>query len=142
MLSPLFIIIPILYTKTAIPFVKGTSQGIARKLPALILGLVRKEVDFFDENKTLCIYLPEKKFVRNYLCEKNNYISLIFTSLLRKVSNSKQEILKFAFSSNYLKLIMSDGLSYFSHLIPFLYGDNVGGYRSVILFLQHIFFVS
>ena len=39
------------------PFVKETSQGIARKLPALILGLVRKKVDFLNENKTLCIYL-------------------------------------------------------------------------------------
>ena len=39
------------------PFVKETSQGIARKLPALIIGLVRKKVDFLNEKKTLCIYL-------------------------------------------------------------------------------------
>ena len=35
---------------------------------------------------------------------------------------------KSAFSNKHLKLIMSDGHSYFSHSIPFLYGDSVGGY--------------
>ena len=52
-------------------------------------------------------------FARNYFSEKNDYVP--FTSLLRRVSNSKL-------------LIMSDGHSYFNHSIPFLYGDSVGGY--------------
>ena len=52
-------------------------------------------------------------FARNYFSEKNDYVP--FTSLLRRVSNSKL-------------LIMSDGHSYFNHSIPFLYGNSVRGY--------------
>ena len=40
----------------------------------------------------------------------------------------KIKILKSAFSNKHLKLIMSDGHSHFSHSIPFLYWDSVGGY--------------
>ena len=52
----------------------------------------------------------------------------IFTSLLRRVSNSKQKILKADFGNKHLKLITSDGHSFFSYSILFLYGDSVGGY--------------
>ena len=40
----------------------------------------------------------------------------------------KRKILKSAFSNKHLKLIMSDEDSYFSHSIPFSYGDKAGGY--------------
>ena len=45
------------------------------------IGPVTKQVDFFDENKTLCI------FVQNYFSEKKELRN--FASLLGRVSNSK-----------------------------------------------------
>ena len=75
---------------------------------------VRKEVDSFDENKTL------------YFCSKLALEN--FTSLFRRFSNSKQKTLKNTFGSKYLKLIMSDGRSFCSRSILFLYRDRVAGY--------------
>ena len=45
------------------------------------IGSVTKQVEFFDENKTLCI------FVQNHFSEKKELRN--FTSLLGRVSNSK-----------------------------------------------------
>ena len=58
-----------------------------------------------------------------------------FTSLLRKVSNSKQKIRKSAFGNKHLKLIMSDGCSSFSHSVPFSYGNSAGSYNKRLFLL-------
>ena len=51
-----------------------------------------------------------------------------FTSLLKEYPIQNKKNLKSAFSNKRLKLITSDGHSYFSHSFPFLYGDSAGGY--------------
>ena len=96
--------------------VKTNQKQETKQIKNLVLTNepVGKWVDSFDENKTL------------YFCSRLALES--FTSLLRRFSNSKQKTLKNTFGNKHLKLIMSDGRSFCSRSIPFLYGDRVAGY--------------
>ena len=64
-------------------------------------------------------------FVRNYCCEK---ITTYLYKFIKESFQFKIKILKSPFSKKHLKLVISDGHSYFSPSFPFLYGDSVGGY--------------
>ena len=64
-----------------------------------------------------------------FLKKKNNYIASQVYYGEFPIQNKK--FIKSAFSNKHLKLIMANKHSYFSHSIPFLYGDSVKGYIKV-----------
>ena len=61
-----------------------------------------------------------------------------YLSLYMVCSLSKK---KSAFSKKHLKLILLNGHSCFSHSVPFLYGDSVGGYSKRYFFPIGVIFI-
>ena len=76
------------------------------------MGLLKNRLTFLMKIKH-SVFL-----FKNYFSEKNNYIALqVYQG---EFSIKIKKYLKSAFSNKHLKLIRSDGHSYFSHSSPFL----------------------
>ena len=88
------------------------------------MGLLKNRLTFLKKHSVFLF--------KNYFSEKNNYIALqVYQG---EFSIKIKKYLKSAFSNKHLKLIRSDGHSYFSHSSPFLYWDSVGGYIKQFFF--------